>query len=484
MTHHHEYKLFAQRIGLMGITNLIVSLSGVILVAFLTKTLPIEEYGIWAQTMVTIVLLPQVVNLGLPYATIRFLAGINKREDIQECFYSNAFIVLITGAGASSLLLMLREPISTLLFNSNTSVFEILSLIVLIECLNNLMLSYFRAFQQIRKYTLFTFLQTCLNLFLVAYFVLSGYGIIGAVAGVLITRCSIFLITISIIVSNIGFKIPRLKNIRDYLAFGLPTVQGNFSSWVVTSSDRYVIGMLLGTAYVGYYSPGFALGNIIQMYTLTIGLLLPAALSKYYDKNDLNTVKTILKYSLKYFLLLAIPSATGLSLLSKPMLVMLSTQDIASNGYLVTPFIAIGAIFLGAFGIISHIIVLEKKMAIIGNMYMIAAILTFLLNMILVPNMGITGAAFTEALVSILIFTIGTYYSFSYMKFPIDFQFIIKSIFSSIIMSPVILVWDPEGLPSVMAAIGVCAVVYAVVLFVFRGISREEIAFFRGIFHA
>ena len=42
-----EYKLFAQRVGLVGIVNLLVSLSGIIMLPILTKTLPIEEYGIW-----------------------------------------------------------------------------------------------------------------------------------------------------------------------------------------------------------------------------------------------------------------------------------------------------------------------------------------------------------------------------------------------------------------------------------------------------
>jgi O-antigen/teichoic acid export membrane protein len=41
-----EYKLFAQRVGLVGITNAIVSLRGLILIPILTKTLGAEGYGI------------------------------------------------------------------------------------------------------------------------------------------------------------------------------------------------------------------------------------------------------------------------------------------------------------------------------------------------------------------------------------------------------------------------------------------------------
>ena len=53
-----EYKLFAQRVvGLVGITNLIVNLRGLIIIPILTKMLGADAYGIWSVIMVTISLL-------------------------------------------------------------------------------------------------------------------------------------------------------------------------------------------------------------------------------------------------------------------------------------------------------------------------------------------------------------------------------------------------------------------------------------------
>jgi O-antigen/teichoic acid export membrane protein len=73
-----EYKLFAQRVGLVGITNLIFSLRG--LIPILTKTLGASGYGIWAQIIVTISLITPIVMLGLPSAMVRFLAVMVKYE--------------------------------------------------------------------------------------------------------------------------------------------------------------------------------------------------------------------------------------------------------------------------------------------------------------------------------------------------------------------------------------------------------------------
>jgi O-antigen/teichoic acid export membrane protein len=478
----NDHKLFTQRIGLIGITNLLVSLSGIILLPILTKNIPIEEYGIWVQINVTIGLIPAVVMLGLPYTMVRFLAAAKKREEIQEGFYSIAFIVIFTSAIASFLLFLFSKPIAAALFDNNLTIARILSLIVFIACLNGLLLNFFRTFQQIKRYSMFLFIHTFLNVALVAYFVLSGYGIFGAVIGLLISSFFIFLIMASLIISEIGIKIPKFTNIREYLAFGIPTVPGNLSSWVVNSSDRYVIGIFLGTAFVGYYSPGYALGNMINMFMAPLSFMLPAVLSKYYDENNMNEVKTVLRYALKYFLALGIPSALGLSLLSKPMLLILSTPEIASHGYLVTPFVAVGALLFGAGAVIVQIIVLEKKTKITGAIWIIAAILNLGLNLIFIPYMGILGAAITTLLAFALALILISFYSFKYIKFDFDFRFILKSIFASIVMSLVIIQWNPVGISNVLIVIGICAAVYATILLLLKGIKKEEIAFFRELF--
>ena len=479
----NEHKLFTQRIGLVGITKLLVGLSGIILLPILTKNIPIEDYGIWAQISVTIGLIPAVVMLGLPFTMVRFLAAAKKREEIQEGFYSIAFIVLFTSAIASLLLFLFSEPIAAGLFDNNLTIARILPLIVFIACLNGLFLNFFRTFQQIKRYSIFSFMQTYLNLALVAYFVLSGYGILGAVFGLLISSAFVFLIMVFLVILEIGIKIPKFTHIREYVAFGLPTVPSNLSSWVVNSSDRYVIGIFLGTAFVGYYSPGYALGTMISMFMAPLSFMLPPVLSKYYDENNMNDVKTVLRYSLKYFLALAIPATFGLSLLSKPILTILTTPEIASQGYLITPFVALSALLTGAYAIFLQVMVLKKKTKIVGAIWIVAAILNLGLNLIFVPYIGILGAAITMLLAFILAFILVTYHSFKYLRFDIDLNFILKSVFASIVMSLVIIKWNPIELLNVLIVIGVCAVVYAMILLLLKGVKKEEIMFFRGLFN-
>lgn len=473
-----EYKLFVQRIGLVGITNILIALSSLIILPILTKNLSIQEYGIWVQINVTILLISNLVALGLPYAMVRFLAVIKIKSEVQEGFYSIISITLISALILSFILFIFSQQIGKILFNGDTLVAVILPLIVIIASLNNLFLSYFRTFQQMKKYSLILFIQSYLNIALVSYFAISGYGVLGVVIGLLIAYITTFLIMYFFILLDIGFKLPKFTHVKEYLSFSLPTVPSNLSFWIVDSSDRYIIGILLGTAFVGYYSPSYTLGYTITMLLVPFSTLLPSVLTKYYDENKMENVKTVLTYSLKYFLIIAIPSVFGLSLLSKPLLMILTTPDIAINGYLVTPFVAISALLSGIYGIYVLVLILEKKTKVIGTVWSIAAILNILLNILLIPYLGIIGAAFVTLIAYATTFIVIFFYSSKYLKF--DFNFGLgKIIFSSVLMSLFIIYSNPSGIFQICFVIGVSFIIYILTLIFLRGIKKEEFKFLK-----
>src|SRR5579863_3311381 len=106
------YKKFTQDIGILGLTQLVVAIGGVITLPIITKFLGAEDYGIWTQLMVTSNLIAPIALLGLPYTMARFLAGEKEKERIQDGIWSTT--TLITGATAtiSLFLILFSAPIS------------------------------------------------------------------------------------------------------------------------------------------------------------------------------------------------------------------------------------------------------------------------------------------------------------------------------------------------------------------------------------
>lgn len=339
--------------------------------------------------------------------------------------------------------------------------------------------SYFRSVQRIKIYSVFNFSKVFFSLILVIGFLLSGKGILGAVIGLILADTLILLGMISVVVSNVGVSFPKFKNIREYLGFGMPTIPGNLSSWIVSSSNRYVIGLLMGTTFVGYFSPGYTLGNMINLFIVPLSFILPAALSKHYDDHETEEVRLILGFSLKFFLALGIPAAFGLSLLSRPILNVLSTPEIAAQGYLITPFMALGALFFGAYAIVAQVMVLEKNTAVIGKIWIIAAVLNLGSSFLFITYMGIIGGAITTLISFFFAFIATIYYAKKSIKIYFHLNFIVKSLLSSLVMSLMLLILRPEGVAGLTMSIAFSALIYFIILFILKGFTNDEIAFIK-----
>lgn len=473
----NSYTLFTRQIGLVGITYILTSVSTFILLPILTNNLSIQEYGIWVQINVTVLLLSNLSLIGFPSAMTRFLASQQDKEVIQEGFYSITIVVFILGIITSSMLLLFSNQLADLLFNGNLVVAMLLPGLVLISCINNLFLTYFRTFQKIKKYSVFVILQAYLNVFIISVFVLLNQNVISAMIGLLITQILLFIIMIIIILFEINFKFPKFIHIKEYLSFSLPTIPSTLSSWIVDSSDRYIIGIMLSTTFVGYYSPSYTLAMVVSMILIPFSTMLPPVLSKHYDEKRNDIVKTIFNYSLKYYLILAIPAVFGLSLLSKPILMVLTTPEIASNGYLVTPFVTLGALIYGIYGIYIIVLLLKMKTKIIGSVWIIAAIFNIVLNILLVPTFGILAAATVTLVTYIITFVIVYFYSNNFFKIGFDYRIVTKILVSSIFMSIFIILINPNGILELSFVIIASILIYTTMILLTSVIKKEEIKF-------
>lgn len=469
-----KYTLTARRMGLSAVVTPLAALSGIILLPILTRNLAIADYGTWALITITISLLPMLVTLGLPNSLIRFGAAAKEKREIREMFYSMGFIVLVSSSVACGLLFLFLPQIASL-FQNNLTIARLLIPIILIACLIYFVTQYFVTRQQIKRYSVFMLFSAYLNAALVTYFVISGHGLEGAVIALLIQQLVVFSVMMCLIVAEIGFALPKFANVKQHLAYGLPLVSGLLSSWVVNSSDRYLIALFLGAAAVGYYSPGYTAGAMIGMIAAPLTTLLPVVLSKHYDENNLADVRTILTYSLKYYAGIAIPCVFALSALSKPLLLVLTTQQIAANGYLVTPFVAAGTALFGAYTVIVMTVALRKKTSVVGVIWILSAVLNFGLNLILIPYLGLIGAALTTFLAFLLAFVLTTLYSFRQFKFDVNGGFIVKSVCGSSIMALFLLSWSPSGVFSILLSIVLAVAIYLSILLALRGFTIQEI---------
>ena len=474
---------FIQRIGLVGLTNILISLSSLIFIPIITKSFTTAEYGMWAQVNTTIALVPNIANLGLPYTMVRFLSAEKDKEKIKDSFYPMISLTFISTLIICILFLIFGNAIANALFNGSMQVLYITTAISFFACMNLMLISFFRTFQQMKRYSLFLILQSYIGVFVSIYLTYSGYNIETVVLGLLTGYVAVFIMMAFLIVRYLGIGLGKWSNLKEQLAFALPTIPSNVSSWIVDSSDKYVIGILIGSVAVGCYSPGYALGSILLMFLSPFAVLLPAILPEHYEKGDIAEVDKYLSYSMKYYLLLTIPAGVGMSVLSKPLLYIITTPEIALGGYMVTPFVCLGAIFMGMYGITNNILILEKNTMILGKLWILVAISNIVLNLLLVPYLNILGAAIATLLCYILAFAVTAIASKKTMKLPFNTKELLKIVIASAIMGIVVYMMHPIGIINVLISIAVGVIVYFAIILILKAVTRKEIAFFKDLIH-
>ncbi len=478
----YSYIKFAKQTLLLGVLNALGAIQGIIFLPIITKILGAQDYGIWSQLKITMSVLVPLAFLGLCEAMARFLPGEKDEEKIKEGVYSSLAIVFFVNMALALFLAIFSVPVATFL-KFAPSLIRLLSLAIIFESLGSVFLTAVLYRREVGKYFWFSSLKMIGETGLVIAAVVLGYGLYGAVFALLLIRVILFFISLVYIVKKIGVKIPDFSLLKKYLHFGLPTVVNNISYATVTSADRYVIGFFLGVLFVGYYAPAYSVGMFLLFFIIPTVSVLSVVLPKLFDENNLDEVKKYLSNSLKYFLLMMIPAASGLSFLSYQLLAVFSTKEIADNAFMVVPLVAASMFMYGLICFFVQILNLVKKTKLVAIIWAIAAFLNLGLNIVFIPRFGIMAAAIITFISYLCALILTWHYAFKDFQFHIDWDSIVKSIIASALMVLSILWFRPTGFPRVMASVLLGAAVYVILMFLLKVVGKKEVNFFKNIIY-
>jgi O-antigen/teichoic acid export membrane protein len=475
------YKQFMKDVIIIGFTQVLINLSSFILLPIITKTLGVFDYGIWAQLTVTITILTSLAILALSNAFVRFFSSKTDRKEISKGFFSFFFFISLLSIFIICLLLIFSTPISLFLFNTTiySPLIEITSFLIILNALYTIVSIYFRIYHQMFFYTVLTIFASIGQMALAIFFlVFLGYGIYGVVFSALLSYSVTLFIGLAIIFKQVGFSLPSFLEIPDYLRFSLPLVPSGLIFLIITASDRYIINFFLGIFNVGVYSAAYGIGHLVFLLVTPIQLILSPQLSKLYDKGEIEEIKTSLSYSLKFFLLLAIPAVVGLTVLAKQILVLLTTKEFIT-GSSVIPLIALSALFAGLFQIFINISIIYKKT--IHNLWIqvCSVVVNLSLNFILIPFIGIIGAAIASLSSFIVMSSLSYTITKKYLRFKFDIKFISKITLSSFLMA--IIVYVLQNYMSLFPQIFIGIVTYFIFCYVFKIFNKQELSFFKNM---
>ena len=187
--------------------------------------------------------------------------------------------------------------------------------------------------------------------------------------------------------------------VRDYAMYGYPIAASLALTVVLSSTDRFVLDAHLGEAAVGAYHASYSIANrTLDVLFLWLGTAGQPALVMALERGGMERLKVAAREQLSTFLLVGLPAAAGVALVARPLSEVLIGEELRTAAASVTPWIALSALLFGLtayyFG---QAFTLGKKTKRLLVAMAVPAGLNVILNLILVPQFGLMGAAWATA---------------------------------------------------------------------------------------
>ncbi|AIQ38665.1 polysaccharide biosynthesis protein [Paenibacillus sp. FSL R5-0912] len=191
----------------------------------------------------------------------------------------------------------------------------------------------------------------------------------------------------------------RETNVRKLLAYGLPVMLGALAMPLIGLVDVFTVPRLLtgsgssetaAMAQFGIYNRGLPLVQIVTMLATSLSVVfIPALAEAKFQRNE-ELIRTRITLSLRWFWLLGLAASVGLAVLAEPVNTALYGDAAGSGAMTWLAFTAAG----GTVSIISAALLQGLGAVRAPALHLLAAAaLKAALNLLLVPQQGITGAA-------------------------------------------------------------------------------------------
>lgn len=164
---------------------------------------------------------------------------------------------------------------------------------------------------------------------------------------------------------------------------------------IYCNADMIMLGLMKGDYEVGLYSTSVNIYNIINTMIASVAMVVMPQLSEGYANKNFKEINHLLKYALNFIIVLGIPCLVGINVISEELISTIAGEEYV--GAALSLNILSGALlcsFIG--GWISNMMLLPSgKEQVCLKISVVSAIINATLNLFIIPQYGLNGAAFT-----------------------------------------------------------------------------------------
>jgi len=255
---------------------------------------------------------------------------------------------------------------------------------------------------QLMKYSTYAeeISQPGMNLLLILLFLLIGWGLSGALIAVVLSYGVAF--ALAIYYNKITFhetlkaRVEVMPLRKDLIAFSLLTALAGTAAILIDWVDRLMVGYFRPNAEVGIYQASVMSSTLFIIFLVAMKSILSPMIANLYHKERMKQLEELYRVSTKWTLYLSLPFFIVICLVPEDLLAGIWGDEYKS-GAIVLIILSVAALInvgTGAGDVLLIMTGRQVPMFVISSVSLIASIS---LNLILIPRLGLPGAAIGTA---------------------------------------------------------------------------------------
>lgn len=478
-----KIKRLGKDTAIYGSSTILGRLLNFLLIPFYTNVLRPEEYGITAYVYSLIAFLNVIYNYGMESSYFKYSSTLeigNKTQNFSTPFFS----VTISSVLFSSIIIFLSSSISELIHLQvdYSRVIYYSAFILCFDAIAIIPFAYLRQEGKAKHFAVIKFLNILINVFLnIILLVKYSLGVEGIFISGLASSFITVIFLLPTIVKNFKFNFSSTLY-KALLVFGLPSLPAGFAAMMLQVIDRPILRALTNDSSVGIYQANYRLGIFMM---LVVSMFDYAWKPFFFSTAKELNAKEIFARATTYFYLVMAAVFLVVSLLIEDIVkIQIYNRYIIHPNYWaglnIVPIILAAYLFNGLALTFSAGIYIEKKTFFLPITTAISAVTNVFLNILLIPMMGIMGAAIAT-LLSYFIIAVSTYY-ISQKVYRVQYEFIRIFIITCALISAYFLFYVLSGIITTYLLKFITILLFFTLIYFFKFFNTDEIRVIKKIF--
>lgn len=481
------------------IGNIIFRIGGYLYRFLMAALLGPTSWGILATTLPFQGIFQTLSAGGLPPAIAKYVAEyevVNEHDMARKTIYVALKIMVFLGIFFGVIMVFIVAPWLAYDYLGKPETLVPLQIVGLITPFSVIVGAFRGAFQGVYKmeYIVYTRAVEQLGMILFATaFVLIGFSVTGALWGTVIGFAAAAVSAVYIFRHHMAKYIPpasvdfkftwrdELNLATTLVKFSIPVIITAIAEMLIYNICTMVMGKFLALEAVGFFAAADPISRLPLMISISIATTILPASSEAFRAGNKVALEKYVSEAYKFSLLFVVPMCIGLACFAAPILRLLYfTNPAYVAGASALAILSIGMTFYSIFSISTSIVQGIGNPRIPMYILVFGAILTAILNWVMVPTLGIVGGAAATSIACFAMMVPILYMVFKLTQVKAPKVSVVKILAASMIMGVVAYIM-PKTTSWLFVGIIVCMIVYFFALILVRFFTQEDIVGLRAL---